>query len=421
MTITRENKNLSVRIIIAILLGVLTGMAPEGIQAQFVSGSDESDGALTFDPGGGEDITVVFKPAEFNPPLDPDGDNVYHFTTVDIPPNVTVRLGADVMGPIPVVWLASGDVNIEGVVDLDGENGHAIAEPRVISIAGAGGFGGGLGGTEFNDPGPGLGSGGGGVGGPEPGDGGGAGHAFDGDGPLGFAYGNIFLLPMTGGSGGAGGAFDPGLNGGGGGAGGGSILIASSTTITTSPGGLITADGGNGGGGGFRGGGGSGGGIRLMANDIQIGGRLSARGGPAGGVNPGSEGRIRIESYERVITGTLHTTPYFGVPIQVFPPGNAPRIRVTQIAGVALPDTPTGSLTMPDSVIDEVNEVSVTVEARNIPVGTIVTLQIFPNLGDPITVETTPLAGTEEQSTAEAMVQFPRGFSRGYVQATWEP
>ena len=51
-----------------------------------------------------------FDPASFNPPLDPDHDNVYQFTTIKIPSSLTVRLSAEILGVKPVVWLATGDV-----------------------------------------------------------------------------------------------------------------------------------------------------------------------------------------------------------------------------------------------------------------------------------------------------------------------
>jgi len=40
----------------------------------------------------------VFSPKAFNPPLDPEGDNVYNFTTINIPADLTVRLSGDILG-----------------------------------------------------------------------------------------------------------------------------------------------------------------------------------------------------------------------------------------------------------------------------------------------------------------------------------
>jgi len=98
---------------------------PAGAQT-FNSGSNGSDGALDLSavPAG---ATVDFDPGSFNPPLDPDRDNVYHFTTIQIPAGVTVRLSADRLGGAPVVWLASGAVQIAGTLDLAGRNGNPLS------------------------------------------------------------------------------------------------------------------------------------------------------------------------------------------------------------------------------------------------------------------------------------------------------
>jgi hypothetical protein len=108
---------------------------------RFDSGSDGSDGALDLTgliTGGG----IVFDPAGFDPPLDTDGDNVYHFTTIDIPAGVTVKMAGPMLNMRPVYWLASGDVNIGGVIDLDGEDG-ALANTHRLSMPGPGGYPGG--------------------------------------------------------------------------------------------------------------------------------------------------------------------------------------------------------------------------------------------------------------------------------------
>ncbi len=124
-------------------------------QAQgFTSGSTGADGALDFSgvPAG---TTVIFDPAALRDPrLDPEGDSVYHFTTINIPVDVTVRLKSDVLGTAPVHWLATGAVQIAGTLDLSGEQGHLgdTSASFVPSVPGPGGFPGGLG-ARFNIPG----------------------------------------------------------------------------------------------------------------------------------------------------------------------------------------------------------------------------------------------------------------------------
>ncbi|NKB23241.1 MAG: hypothetical protein GKR87_02395 [Kiritimatiellae bacterium] len=80
----------------------------------FNSGSDGTDGALIISTPG----TSVFDPSSFTPLLDPDGDGVYHFTTVMVSTGVTVRFDSAIMGNKPVVWLATGNVQIDGTLDL---------------------------------------------------------------------------------------------------------------------------------------------------------------------------------------------------------------------------------------------------------------------------------------------------------------
>src|SRR5215510_14154314 len=73
------------------------------------SGSTGADGPLNLTTPG----TIAFDPKTFNPPLDPDGDNVYHFTTINIGVGVTVKLSSKILNG-PVHWLAQGPVTIGG-------------------------------------------------------------------------------------------------------------------------------------------------------------------------------------------------------------------------------------------------------------------------------------------------------------------
>lgn len=100
-----------------LVLVALMFSAAQAQQSQiFTSGSTGADGALDYSvllPNGG---VAVFDPTKFNPPLDPSGDNVFNFTTINIPANVTVRLSGRVLKG-PVWWLATGDVTINGKPD----------------------------------------------------------------------------------------------------------------------------------------------------------------------------------------------------------------------------------------------------------------------------------------------------------------
>jgi len=404
--------------------GLALVAAPAAAQQVFDSGSDGSDGALTFPENAG---TILFDPAEFDPPLDPDGDNVYHFTTITVPAGTTVVLRANVLGEgLPVYWLASGDVVVEGTLDLNGTEGHNLNEPAVPSVAGAGGYAGGRarrsadGATAQDGNGP-----GGGERGSNQVPPGGGSHAT-GD----RSYGNAFLVPLVGGSGGGGGG-GGGSNNSGGGAGGGALLVASSTQIVVS--GAVVANGGVSGvvdttrNTARSGGGGSGGAIRLVAPRLEGSGQLRAVGGDgrnAGAGRTGDDGRngrIRIEAFQYLGPTDVDPSPSVATPGPVFPPPTAPAIRVTTVDGVAAASDPTGSFVQPDVTIQAASAVTIELETRNIPPGTVLELTLDPETGEPVTTTSTAVAGTLESGTATATATFPSGFTRLFVRATWTP
>jgi hypothetical protein len=412
--------------------GILVLTFAAAVQAQsFSSGSLGTDGALTLTAPG----TVEFDPAALG--IDPDGDLVFHFTTITIGPGVTVRLSAQRLQG-PVVWLATGNVQIDGIVDLNGENGQGdaqiAAEGQRRAVAGAGGFAGGLGGmnaSQVNQQ-PGLGPGGGLLVGPFGAAAGNASHATQSH-HAGPPYGNDFLLPLVGGSGGGGGYFstiNPLAFGTGGGAGGGAILVASSTAITVA--GTIRARGGDRGLASFAsvqwGGAGSGGSIHLLAPVVTVDGTITAAAGLASnGLDSGSPGRIRIEAVARQLAGaTISPTPAlataFGQPLILTA---RPRLRVTSIVDQAgthlVADPPSASFAIPDVTIDDSGPVTVNIEAQNIPVGTVVQLHVVSQTGPGQVVDASPLVGTSAASTATATVTLPSGFSRGFVRAVFTP
>lgn len=418
------------RISNALLL--VLALTTAGFAQSFSTGSTGADGALDFPNVSG---TVRFDPAKFNPPLNPSGDNIFNFTTIHIPSGVRVELSGSILHG-PVIWLATGDVLIEGVIDLNGQNGvpgtFSLAN-RQRAMPGAGGFSGGVGGK--CDPAATT---------PQP-------VALPGDGPLGGAAGqcvsgnvgssggfpgNTSLIPLVGGSGGggltsvggAGQALDSFQYGPGGGAGGGTILIASPTQIVFSSGG-ITANGGDGGQG--QGGGGAGGAIRLIAptiSSVHPGGSccdfLSVKGG-SGSCCPGpghnaSDGLIRLDTFFDNFDHSFNGPFMIGSDLSVFPPTiHPPAIAVTAINGVPISQPPTGSPLKPDVQLNTTSPVSLTIQANFIPPGTVITLHVFSDNNTDQTVQTTPLQGTFQSSTATATAAFPSGFSLNFVKATW--
>ncbi len=282
---------------------------------------------------------------------------VYQYITIDIPEFVTVRFVNHLKGA-PVVWLATGDVNIAGTVELNGANGSTNPNsPR--AIPGPGGF---SGGSKFREGSAGFGPGGGSF---VSGRGGGGGYGDQGGGTGGGAfYGTESIVPLIGGSGGSFGNYSNNICSGG--AGGGAILIASSGNISLV--GIISANGGDASC-SFSGGSGSGGGIRLIANDTISGsGLLEALGGGPQGNMFGGVGRIRLEAPDVELTNPdIMPTPsiVLGEPGPVFPgtPGEpAPILRVTAIDGLEVPTDPLATVATGDVALTSNPELDVTIE-----------------------------------------------------------
>lgn len=409
------------------------GLAPSGAAA-FDSGSTGSDGA-------------------FNPTVDTEltlpADGVFNFTDVDIPAGVTVTFARNTPNT-PVVILASGNVTIDGTLDVSGSDAAPTGaagdgnqgDDGLPGLGGPGGFDGGRGGVAGDiasgdglGPGAGLGNrkqdcagagGGFGIAGDNVSNSGSAtGCVTATNGAGGSTYGTAALLPLIGGSGGGGGAGGSALGGGGGGGGGGAVLIAASGTVTVN--GSILAEGGSGaatagGGAGGGGGGGSGGAVRIVATTIDGNGSILAD-GESGGTSPlgsrhaggdGGDGRIRLES--ETFLRTAGTTPgfTFGAPDDLFVPG-LPALRITTVDGVAAPTNPTGSadIVLPQ---DTLNPVTVEFETSGVPAGNTVTLTVTPAAGDAVSAVSNALVGDETSATASVAVDLPDGPS--VLQAT---
>ncbi len=125
-------------------------------------------------------------------------------------------------------------------------------------------------------------------------------------------------------------------------------------------------------------------------------------------MNPGlygtpapTKGKIRIEGYFRNILNTASNitsgsaTASVPLAVTVPPAGTAPGLTITHVAGTAVTQPPTGSLSSPDVIFSSTGTVNITVTAANIPDGTAVTCRV--TSGSQIinlpTTGTVPLAG----------------------------
>lgn len=414
----------------------------------FQSGSNGSDGALNLGANtpGVVNGVLVFDPVALN--LDQDGDNIYHFTSITIRDFIRVRFYADKMrNPGPLVFLSSGPVNIQGVLNLDGDPGHpsdsniAIRRP---SRPGPGGYPGGIGGkANGGSPSPGLGPGGGRVGANATVTGGNGCPAAHVTNALpswcsslpNNSYGNSRLLPLIGGSGGSGGWGNSINFGEGGGAGGGAIRIVSATHIAFGTG--VNSSGGANGCNGFAhigvsggsaaastagvasGGAGSGGSVHLVAPLIsgcgQVGVYVSA--GTQRSFN-GSPGRIRFDATNIVGVSTSGQNPTTG-PLQNVPLPTPTNLRIISVNGVAAPAFPQGGFLVPDLSLNTTATVPIVVQATNIPVNSPITIQLTTEEGADILTTPVNLTGSLSSSTATINVDLPPGVTRLFARATW--
>lgn len=330
-------------------------------------------------------------------------DGAWNFSTIHVPLGITVKFAPNEQNT-PVRWLATGDVLIEGTIDVSGESGGEYTPTTGAAPGGPGGFAGGRGGLAINQSGSASGTPGEGPGGGNPGT---ASSSAGEPGRFAGAYGNPYLQPLIGGSGGGGGQSletDDGFNGGGG---GGALMISSSRDIWVN--GAILANGGAGAdtlfGSGRAGGNGSGGAILLRADRISGSGLVRA----LGQGQPGTEGRIRLEAYYRPLANATAPTSVNSVPVLDRALTNNATLRIVSVDGVPVPNSPGGNTLVPDVIFTNPNPVNILVSANSIPDNTAIRLRVTTALG--IIHATNVLSG----DSATFRVPVPPGI--GTVQA----
>ena len=343
-------------------------------------------------------------------------DGVWRYSSITIPKGMVVRFNKNERNS-PVQWLASGHVEVDGIIDVSGEKGENFSSNSYhgnisatnplgnVAKGGVGGFAGGQGGIHFQETGsyagmPGVGPGGGAPGINNTGSqesygkpGGFTGSA-DSSGAIISTYGNTYLQPLVGGSGGGGSASSDSVDGVSGGGGGGAILIASTRDITIN--GRILANGGDAGYLQYNNynnnsydsfytgsGAGSGGAIRLAADRVVGKGNLRARGGNnnyyySDGQIIATTGRIRIEAYERDLANSPSNfpAPFQAPPILSSPIKNRGTLRVESVSGKIVTQPPTGNLESPDVEFDAAGSVRIIVSGQDVADGTQVRVRV---------------------------------------------
>ena len=299
-----------------VLLLLLAG-APPTLGQAFNSGSDGSFGPINLTTS---DLALDLPP-----------DGVIHATTVSVGAGRTLRFRPNALNT-PVFLLATGDVIIDGTVDISGERGSTAAGGR----GGPGGFDGGMPGSVGTPPGDGHGPGAGRAGQDNrTAEGAGQGVyasalALGESTRHGTPYGSALLIPLLGGSGGGGTEGTPGKGGGGG---GGAILIASNTRIQVN--GRINARGAEWIGSAVNGG--SGGAIRLVAPVVGGPGTLDVHGSEG---SSSAHGRIRVDTLDRSgLNFSFRPTAGAAVgSLLLVQPTPLPRLDLVEVAGTAVPE-----------------------------------------------------------------------------------
>ena len=364
-------------------------------RAQLTIPSDGSDGA--FNPAANLEVDLSQAvTGTWSDPSSASGKGIYDpnkwaivfkYSSVNIPADVTVTFRNHPSNP-PVVWLVQGAVNIAGTVSVNGKPGVSGTQAIYPVDGGPGGFRGGVSGA------PGYGTG--------LGIGGAAGGDYHG----GYSeiYGNPQILPLIGGSGGYG--WDSLRSGSGG---GGAILIASANNIQL--GGTISARGGNS---VVRAG--SGGAIKLICNSVAGSGNLDAS-------SPAYAGRIRVEANSLSPTITVNPSTIAvppGITPVIFQADNAPTVKILSVDGLPSPAEPTAPLiTSADIGIEKNTPVTITLETRNFPTaGAVVSVRRAVKFGGYEWQNATFVSGNNALATWQVSMTFTPGFNTLQARAT---
>src|ERR1039458_86356 len=145
--IRTRNPRALLSLAILLLLGLVVSRRGGAQIQQFSSGSTGADGALNITAPG----VTYLDPKAMS--INPKGDNIFNFTTINIAAGSLLKI-SEVKVHGPVYFLAQGDVNIKGVIDISGLDSPgltATAAEQIPAFAGSGGYSGGLGGIH-GDP-----------------------------------------------------------------------------------------------------------------------------------------------------------------------------------------------------------------------------------------------------------------------------
>ena len=148
--------------------------------------------------------------------------------------------------------------------------------------------------------------------------------------------------------------------------------------------------------------------MRLIANTITGGGRLFARGGRRyeDGVQT-SNGTIRLEAVNNTLGVTL-TDPIASRSLTPGPIVNpfTPSVKVTAVAGKAVPDVPQGVFGAVDVQVPVPGPSAIDFVTDGVPTGTTVTVKVKPRVGPPPVSQDVTLTNCDATAHCQASVTF---------------
>ena len=157
---------------------------------------------------------------------------------------------------------------------------------------------------------------------------------------------------------------------------------------------------------------GSGGAIKLIANQVLGSGALSAI----------PDGRIRIETSALATDIDLFpetiAVPLTDPPV-IFPPANAPTVRIVSVDAITAPDDPTAPLkASADVTIQNNGPVTITLETNNFPIAGVVQLRYVGKFGGDAWLNCTYASGGINSALWTVTHTFTDGFTTLQARAT---
>lgn len=133
-------------------------------------------------------------------------------------------------------------------------------------------------------------------------------------------------------------------------------------------------------------------------------------------------GRIRLET--NTLSPDLTSLPETiavapgSIPL-IWPPSNAPKVRILSVAAAAVPDDPTANLTTGSDIgIQNDGAVEILVETTNFPIEGIVQVRKSPKFGNHGWYTTSYVSGNNARATWRVQTAFSPGFSTLQARAT---